>query len=146
MQDFRAQDGHYIRNAKTRFPAYVFDMSARDFARFALLYLRGGKWNGVQVVPEKWVKASTRPYSDCESGGYGYLWWTGNSASGAAQRVPFPKGSYWAEGHLGQYAVVVPSLDLIVVNRVDGNMTKRNVDKREIARLMGMVVAAAPAN
>jgi CubicO group peptidase (beta-lactamase class C family) len=120
MQDFRPSDGHYVAIADSRFPAYLFDMSARDFARFALLYLHGGKWNNTQVVPEDWVKASTRPYSDSESGGYGYLWWTGDSASGTPQRIPFPKGSFWAEGHLGQYAVVVPSLDLIIVNRLDG--------------------------
>ncbi|MGA2810648.1 MAG: serine hydrolase [Candidatus Acidiferrum sp.] len=144
MQDFRARDGRYINGADTRFPAYVFDMSARDFARFALLYLHGGKWNDAQVVPEDWVKASTRPYSDTESGGYGYLWWTGDSTSGAPQEISFPEGSFWAEGHLGQYAVVVPSLDLIVVNRVDGDMSKRKVSKREISRLVRMVVGAAP--
>jgi CubicO group peptidase (beta-lactamase class C family) len=144
MQDFRARDGHYITGPDTRFPAYVFDMSARDFARFALLYLHGGKWNNTQVVPEDWVKASTHPYSDSESGGYGYLWWTGDSASGAPQEIPFPKGSFWAEGHLGQYAVVVPSLDLIVVNRVDGDMTKRAVHKRQISQLVRMVVDATP--
>jgi CubicO group peptidase (beta-lactamase class C family) len=120
MQDFRPSDGHYVAIADSRFPAYLFDMSARDFARFALLYLHGGKWNNTQVVPEDWVKASTRPYPDSESGGYGYLWWTGDSASCTPQRIPFPKGSFWAEGHLGQYAVVVPSLDLIIVNRLDG--------------------------
>jgi CubicO group peptidase (beta-lactamase class C family) len=98
------------------------------------------------VVPADWVKASTHPYSDTESGGYGYLWWVGDSASGAPQEIPFPKGSFWAEGHLGQYAVAVPSLDLIVVNRVDGEMTKRKVGKREISRLVQMVVEAAPAN
>jgi len=38
----------------------------------------------------------------------------------------------------------VPSLDLIVVNRVDGEMTKRTVHKRQVARLVEMVVAAAP--
>jgi CubicO group peptidase (beta-lactamase class C family) len=146
MQDFRPQDGHYITSADSRFPAYPFEMSARDFARFALLYLHGGRWNDVQVVPEDWVKASTRPYSDCESGGYGYLWWTGDAASGRPQSISFPKGSFWAEGHLGQYAVVVPSLDLIVINRVDGEMTKRTVHKRQIARMVEMVVAAAPAN
>jgi CubicO group peptidase (beta-lactamase class C family) len=97
------------------------------------------------VVPEDWVKASTTPYSDTESGGYGYLWWTGDSASGTPQRISFPKRSFWAEGHLGQYAVVVPSLDLIVVNRLDGEMTKREIQKRQIARLVEMVVAAAPA-
>jgi CubicO group peptidase (beta-lactamase class C family) len=144
MQDFRPKDGHYITGDDTRFPAYVFDMSARDFARFALLFLHGGKWGDAQVVPEDWVKASTQPYSDTESGGYGYLWWTGDSASGAEEAIHFPQGSFWAEGHLGQYAVVVPSLDLIVVNRVDGDMTKRTVSKQQMSRLVEMVVAAAP--
>jgi hypothetical protein len=62
------------------------------------------------------------------------------------QEISFPKGSFWAEGHLGQYAVVVPSLDLIVVNRVDGEITKRTVHKRQMARLVEMVVGAAPGN
>jgi CubicO group peptidase (beta-lactamase class C family) len=146
MQDFKPHDGHYIPGPDTRFPAYVFDVSARDFARFALLYLHGGKWNDAQVVPEDWVKVSTRPYSDTESGGYGYLWWTGDSASGRSEEIAFPKGSFWAEGHLGQYAAVVPSLDLIVVNRVDENLTKRTVHKREMAQLVRMVVEAAPKN
>lgn len=146
MQDFRPQDGHYITGEDTRFPAYVFEMSARDFARFALLYLHLGKWDNTQVVPEDWVRASTHPYSDTESGGYGYLWWTGDSASGSRQEISFPAGSFWAEGHLGQYAVVVPSLDLIVVNRVDEDLTKSKVHKREVARLVQMVMAAAPSN
>jgi CubicO group peptidase (beta-lactamase class C family) len=146
MQDFRPTDGHYITSADSRFPAYPFEMSARDFARFALLYLNGGKWNGTQVVPAEWVKASTHPYSDCESGGYGYLWWTADSASGKRPEIKFPAGSFWAEGHLGQYAVVLPALDLIVVNRVDGEMTRASVSKRQIAELVEKVVAAAPKN
>jgi CubicO group peptidase (beta-lactamase class C family) len=146
MQDFKPRDGHYISGSETRFPAYPFDMSARDFARFALLYLHQGRWNGTQVVPAEWVKASVKPYSDAESGGYGYLWWTGDSASGARQEISFPRGSFWAEGHLGQYAVVVPSLDLIVVNRVDERLTKRTVHKQQIAQLVRMVVEAAPKN
>ena len=145
MQDFRPRDGHYVTEHDSRYPAYLFNLSARDFARFALLYLHGGKWNGVQVVPEDWVTASTRPYSDTSTGGYGYLWWTGNSASGAPQEIPFPAGSFWAAGYLGQYAVVVPSLDLIVVNRVDERKTKRTVSKQQMSRLVQMVVAAAPA-
>lgn len=144
MQDFKPRDGHYVTGSETRFPAYLFDISARDFARFALLYLYSGQWNGLQVVPADWVKASTHPYSDTESGGYGYLWWTGDSATGAAAKYPFPPGSFWAEGHLGQYAVVVPSLDLIIVNRVDGERTKSVVHKRMMAQLVRMVVDAAP--
>ncbi|MFZ0336538.1 MAG: serine hydrolase [Terracidiphilus sp.] len=144
MQDFRARDGQYIAGHDTRFPAYVFDMSARDFARFGLLYLHHGEWNGVQVVPRDWVEASTHPYSDTESGGYGYLWWTGDSASGEPAEIPFPRGSFWAEGHLGQYAVMVPSLDLVIVNRVDSDLTRRTVGKREMAHLVRLVVEAAP--
>lgn len=146
MQDFNPRDGHYVASPDSRFPAYVFEMSARDFARFALLFLHGGQWDGTQVVPEGWVRASTRPYSDTESGGYGYLWWTGDSASGTPQEIRFPPGSFWAEGYLGQYAVVVPALDLIVVNRVDERMTKRTVHKRQMAQLVRMAVDAAPKN
>jgi CubicO group peptidase (beta-lactamase class C family) len=146
MQDFGPRDGQYITSEDSRFAAYVFDMSARDFARFALLYLHGGRWNNLQVVPEDWVKASTRPYSDAPSGGYGYLWWTGDSASGNPQSIVFPRGSFWAEGHLGQYAVVVPSRDLIIVNRLDSKMTKHKVSKRQVARLVQLVISAAPPN
>lgn len=144
MQDFTARDGQYISGRETRYPAYPFDMSARDLARFALLFLHGGKWKNTQLVPEDWVKASTRPYSDTGSGGYGYLWWTGDSASGARPKIKFPKGCFWAEGNLGQYAVVIPSLDLIVVNRVDGKLTKRTVSKQQMAHFAQMVIEAAP--
>jgi len=144
MQDYRAKDGHYVRESASRFPAYTIRMSARDFARFAFLYLHGGNWNGTQVVPAQWVADSVHPYSDTESGGYGYLWWTGDSATpNHHPEYPFPRGSFWLEGHLGQYAVVVPSLDLIIVTRVDSDRTKRKVNKAEISKLVHYVVEAA---
>jgi CubicO group peptidase (beta-lactamase class C family) len=144
MQDFKPSDGRYLTSDNSRFPAYPLEMSARDFARFAMLFLHNGRWNETQLVPQDWVKASTQPYSDTESGGYGYLWWTGNSASGEQQDIAFPKGSFWAEGHLGQFAVVVPYLDLIVVTQVDERMTKRTIHKEDIAHLLRMVIKAAP--
>lgn len=49
-----------------------------------------------------------------------------------------------AIGHLGQYGVVVSSLDLIIVNRVDDSLTRRSVDKKQISRLVEMVVGVAP--
>ena len=144
MQDYRAKDGTYVRERQSRYPAYTMKMSARDFARFALLYLHGGNWDGTQVVPAQWVADSTHPWSDNESGGYGYLWWTGDSATpGRRAQYVFPRGSFWLEGHLGQYAVVVPSHDLIVVVRVDGDRTKRELHKREVAKLVRLVVEAA---
>jgi CubicO group peptidase (beta-lactamase class C family) len=143
MQDFRAKDGRYVLGPESRFPAYPMRMSARDFARFALLYLRGGNWAGTQVVPAQWVAESTHPWSDAESGGYGYLWWTGNSATpGHHPEHVFPPGSFWLEGHLGQYAVIVPSHDLIVVVRVEGDHPKKAVHKGEMAKLVRLVVEA----
>jgi CubicO group peptidase (beta-lactamase class C family) len=147
MQDFRAKDGHYVRGPESRFPAYPMRMSARDMARFALLYLHHGNWAGTQIIPAQWVADSTHPWSDTESGGYGYLWWTADSATPAHQpEYVFPPGSFWLEGHLGQYAVVVPSLDLIVVVRVDSDIMRKVVHKRQMAELMKLVVAAASPN
>lgn len=144
MQDFRPRDGRYIKGKDSRFPAYPFEMSARDLARFAELYLHNGRWNSVQIVPEKWVEASTRAYSSTESGGYGYLWWTGDALNEKTHKIVFPTGSFWAEGHLGQYAVIVPSLDLVIVNLVDEKKTKRAVHKSQMAVLVKMIVADAP--
>jgi CubicO group peptidase (beta-lactamase class C family) len=56
--------------------AYHFRLSARDMARFGYLFLRGGMWNGTQVIPREWIAETTRSYSDAGNGqGYGYLWW-----------------------------------------------------------------------
>ncbi|MFZ0336660.1 MAG: serine hydrolase [Terracidiphilus sp.] len=144
MEDYTPGDGKYVTSAETQFPAYPFEMSTRDLARFALLYLHQGRWNQSQIIPEDWVKASTRPYSDTPSGGYGYLWWTANSVTTRTPATTFPQGSFWAEGNLGQFAVVVPSLDLIVVNQVDGRLTGRTVNKRQMAHLVQMVTDATP--
>jgi CubicO group peptidase (beta-lactamase class C family) len=56
MQDYRPQDGSYFRSEASIHPAYPIRMSARDLARFALLYLRKGNWVGRQIVPEGWVE------------------------------------------------------------------------------------------
>lgn len=84
------------------------DTPARSFARFGLLYLRGGDWNGTQVVPSAWVDESTSPNEATIH--YGYQWWlTGRSRDGLPEEV------YSARGHDGQFIYVVPSLDLVVV-------------------------------
>ena len=57
-------------------PAYPFRMTARDMARFGLLYLRGGKWCGRQIISEKWIKESTTAHgiTNYKNGvGYSYL-------------------------------------------------------------------------
>jgi CubicO group peptidase (beta-lactamase class C family) len=79
---------------------------ARDFARFGLLYLEGGRRDGRQIVPEEWVRASTRP--DPIGGGsahYGYHWWLGDLV----------EGDYFAEGLHGQFIHVDPAYGTVMV-------------------------------
>jgi CubicO group peptidase (beta-lactamase class C family) len=92
----------------------VFDLTARDFARFGLLYARGGVWDGESVVPPGWVdyaRTPTPPPAGTDS--YGAHWWTYDDC---------PDG-FRAGGLNGQHIVICPTLDLVVVvlsNRVDG--------------------------
>ncbi len=80
--------------------------TARDFARFGLLYLRDGIWDGRRLLPEGWVDdARTARSVDPEGGWYGRHWWiTGDEF-----------GTFYASGYEGQRILVVPSLDLVVV-------------------------------
>jgi CubicO group peptidase (beta-lactamase class C family) len=86
--------------------SYVF-ATARDFAKFGLLYLRDGLCNGVRILPEGWVDhARTQHVFDPETGlGYGAHWWT----------LLGERNSLVAAGYEGQYIMVVPDRDLVVV-------------------------------
>ncbi len=78
--------------------------TAQDYARFALLYLRDGVWDGRRVLPEGWVDHARAPARGSD-GTYGAHWWL----------HPEPPGTFYAAGYEGQYLFVVPALDLIVV-------------------------------
>ena len=85
------------------------DMTAQDFARFGYLYLRGGEWDGTQIVPEAWVDYARLPMGDDpDSFGYGAHWWV----QGSPDRTPT---SFAAFGFGGQSITVVPEYDLVVV-------------------------------
>jgi CubicO group peptidase (beta-lactamase class C family) len=84
------------------------DMTSRDFARFGLLYMQHGMWDGEQVVPAAWVDASLAPSPSYE--GYGYQWWLEGKTDPA-----LPPDLFAAEGHDGQFIYVIPSLELVVV-------------------------------
>jgi CubicO group peptidase (beta-lactamase class C family) len=111
-------------------------MSARDLARFALLSLQRGNWAGRQIVTEGWVEESTRASSRSACGsGYGYLWSTDFLGDAVAPTVTLPEGNFLAEGAGGQYAFVAPTLDLVVVHRVDRDTAIPRPTARGIARL-----------
>jgi CubicO group peptidase (beta-lactamase class C family) len=142
MEDFRREDTKFEYDDVSDHPAYLFRMSARDMARFGLLFLRGGKWRDRQVVPASWVKESLTSYSDAgQSGGYGYMWWV------AAGGKHFPEnnlndGCFSARGHGGHYIVCVPQLDLVVVHRVNTDVKDREVTRDQFGKLLKMVLDA----
>ncbi len=143
MQDYRPQDGGYVRGDASIHPAYPIRMSARDLARFALLYLCKGNWAGQQVVPQDWVQESTQAYSRSPFGqGYGYLWWTDFLDGAIAPTVTLPGGSFMALGAGGQYAAVVPALDLVVVHLVDRDTPIPEPSARSMARLFWLILKA----
>jgi CubicO group peptidase (beta-lactamase class C family) len=125
-------------------------MTARDMARFGLLFARGGQWQGRRILPEAWVKESTTSYSVSKStsgqvrGGYGYLWWTefeGHQLEG----VDLPKGCFTARGAGGHYILVVPTWDLVVVHRVDTDKKDGpKVTNGQFGKLVRLVVEAMP--
>ncbi|MCG9792036.1 serine hydrolase domain-containing protein [Flavobacterium algicola] len=79
--------------------------NARDFARFGKLYLNNGKWNGKQILDSAFVQKSVTPRFK-ESQNYGYGWWL-STFNG--------KKVFYMKGHLGQYVIVIPEDDLIIV-------------------------------
>ena len=78
---------------------------ARDFAKLGRLYLDNGDWNGTQIVPEQWVKESTKSDTTGHNAPfYQYQWWLTKNAE-----------QFYAKGILGQYIFVDPHKNLIIV-------------------------------
>jgi CubicO group peptidase (beta-lactamase class C family) len=146
MQDFDPAQCKYAGGPASRYPAYLFHASARDLARFGLLFLHMGRWGGKQVIPAAWVQESTRPYSTTtRRTGYGYLWWT--MLSDQPSRVAAPSGTYWAEGNGGQIVFIVPAYDLVVVHLARYQSDKPGLNGVSVSRalqLMETILAARP--
>jgi CubicO group peptidase (beta-lactamase class C family) len=93
-------------------------VTARDAAKFGLLYLNDGQWEGTQVIPADFVGDSLQTYSEGAYGnigdfrdiGYGYLWWS-------ARIGDHPVNFAW--GHGGQLIVLVDALNMVVVVTAD---------------------------
>ena len=142
MEDFRLEDGTYVRGQESVHAAYPFRMTARDMARFGLLYLRNGRWRDRQVIPSEWVAESTRAYSNVgEGGGYGYLWWV--SSGGPHVTSAFFKGeTFSARGAGGHYILVVPYLNLVIVHRVNTDQEDRFVTPSQFGHLVQLIMNA----
>lgn len=111
-------------------------LTAHDLARVAYLMLRGGNWNGQQIVSKEWVQKSTnpvvpdlRPNNGRPDDGYGYQWWVPEHENGKTK-------IFCGSGYGGQFPVIVPEHDLVIVFNawnIHGNpklFTQRAVQER----------------
>jgi len=117
MQDFVVEDGYYqYELEKSMHPAYPFRMTATDMARYGLLYLRNGSWNGRQIIPADWIAVSTTAHSieDPESGiGYGMMWYV------IPEDLPL-FGPGFAHSGIGVHLLLIlPEDRLVIVHRVN---------------------------
>ncbi|MBR0647327.1 serine hydrolase domain-containing protein [Plastoroseomonas hellenica] len=139
MQDYRPSDGRSLGGEASMHAAYPFRMSARDLARFGLLYLRQGRWRDRQVVPAAWVRESTTAWSETYlRSGYGYMWWTG-FPDRRVTIMNLPPGGFWADGSRGQFVVVDPAHDLVAVHQTDGT----SVSERQMGHILWLILNAA---
>lgn len=88
--------------------------NARDLARFGILYQQNGMWNGERIISEDWIKFVRTPAPSTAKIGnfYGGQFWLVPDT-----RTDVPKDAYSTAGNRGQYVIVVPSHDLVIVRR-----------------------------
>lgn len=84
--------------------------TTRDWAKFGLLYLHKGNWNGEQLFDESWAKYASTP-TNTSNGNYGAQFWL--NAGGRFQNAP--KDMFYASGYQGQMVAIFPSQDLVIV-------------------------------
>ena len=89
----------------------------RDMAKIGQLYLKGGVWNGEQIISEEWIAESTSEHIQVPSSGspipglihgYGYQWWRGTFSNGDTE-------TYFAAGWGGQFIFNLPDMEMVVV-------------------------------
>lgn len=105
-------------------------MTARDFARFGLLYLRDGVWDGARLLPEGWVDYARTPtfqQPGVDANRYGAHWWLDFGGP----------GSFSANGYDGQFTIIVPDRDLIIVRHGATPLALKDNLKAWIGQLAG---------
>jgi len=146
MEDYVASDFEWRPEKISPHPAYDFALSARDLARYGLLWMRAGRWGGRQLVDPEWIARSTTAVTPetWAGAGYGWLWWV--QPPGASELIP--EGYFYAEG--GSFLWVVPSRELVIVhlNKSNLNLVRLKLGllpkEETVWRIFEAVVKAAP--
>jgi CubicO group peptidase (beta-lactamase class C family) len=112
--------------------------NARDLARFGLLYLNGGTWHGERLLSEEWIEfvRTPAPATVGRGGFYGGQWWLVPDG-----RTDVPKDAYSTAGNRGQYVIVVPSHDVVIVRR-GLDYGRQGFDRWDLTREVLKAIAA----
>jgi CubicO group peptidase (beta-lactamase class C family) len=110
----------------------------RDWAAVGQFALDDGVWNGERLLPAGWLAASTKAVdvTSAETAPYGSGWWPNRAADGSLVEAGLPADAYFAEGHDGQWTIVVPSERLVVVRL---GFTPTRADSRAVSTAARMV-------
>jgi CubicO group peptidase (beta-lactamase class C family) len=131
----------------SKYPAYPIIVSTRDMARMGYLMLHEGNWNGKQILSREWARRITSPVTPLEQMnpadrrdgyfGYGYMWWIWDGPRAVG---PF-KGAYTAQGAVGQWIAVFPSLDLVLAHKTH-NIYQRPTRRESFERIVELLFDA----
>jgi CubicO group peptidase (beta-lactamase class C family) len=125
--DYSTVDGVVVNGGSGNGNKHMF-ISAREMARFGLLFLNRGNWNGRQLISPKWIEEATRvqvpattPWAQPESqidgrGVYGFNWWSNGIKPDGTRKFPSaPPGLFWAWGHNNNMCLVIPEWNMVIV-------------------------------
>lgn len=101
--------------------------NTRDWAKFGLLYLNRGNWNGEQIIDSTWVDYVSTP-TNTSNGRYGAQFWL----NAGGHYPDAPRDLFSANGYQGQYVFIIPSKDLVIVRM--GLMEEPEFDVNELLR------------
>lgn len=116
--------------------------TARDWARFGLLYLNDGYWLGERILPEGWVEYSVTPAKGAKRGEYGAQFWlnAGEPGNPANREFPdVPADMFYMSGYEDQFVFIIPSKNLVVVRL--GLTTGNSPDYNKV---LSDIIAALP--
>ncbi len=154
MQDFDINDVGYFHERISIHPAFYVQNSARDLARFGLMYLNEGRWKDQQVVPAEWVRKSTSQLSNVSlpsythadkptPTGYGYMWWVFGEG-GFFPGIEIQGRAFLAYGYRGQFLIVIPAQKIVVVHLVNKWDPTESVSIAQMSNLLSLILEAVP--
>ena len=108
-------DGHHVQSVSGggHSGGGIF-INALDHARFGLLFLNKGAWNGKQLISQDWIEKAT--VSSPAQVNYGYMWWL-NKKGTSRFWEGVPENVFYAAGFGGNFIVIVPDEELVIVTR-----------------------------